>query len=210
MVNPTGTTPRLEINTTGRGSPCGGENNDSVTIEDGEKVYLSGCDDGSAKVELRRTADNSLARTYSFTISEKLECKPVRGVDAERRTGTAVRLGWSSELSGGLTSTGRQVEVKKWVNNRWVHERTIDESASRNYSWHLGLDPKSWYTYRVRNICGGESSIWSGWDSVSPWLGGASGDDEDTSPRVTPTPTPSDYDATEPDEGGETPPSPRR
>ena len=62
VVNPSGT-PRLEISRNNNSNLCGGEANDTVTRDDDEVVYLSGCETGAGIIELRREADNSLVRT---------------------------------------------------------------------------------------------------------------------------------------------------
>lgn len=101
--------------------------------------------------------------------------------------GSGVRVAWFDPLSGRLTATGQEVEVEKWSNGKWQFERTITEGASRNYSWHLGLDSGSYYSYRVRAVCGTTKSTWSGWSTVSPWSG-ASGADDSGGPQPTPGP----------------------
>ena len=68
MVNPSGT-PRLEISRNNNSNLCGGEANDTVTREDDEVVYLSGCETGAGIIELRREADNSFVRTYNVTVA---------------------------------------------------------------------------------------------------------------------------------------------
>ena len=71
VVNPSGATPRLEsTGTSGAANQCPAESQDSLTREDGQAIYLSGCSAGQAKVELRRASDQTLLRTYTFTIEE--------------------------------------------------------------------------------------------------------------------------------------------
>ena len=71
VANPTGTTPRLEsTGTSGAANQCPAESQDSLTREDGQTIYLAGCSAGPAKVELRRASDQTLLRTYTFTIEE--------------------------------------------------------------------------------------------------------------------------------------------
>ena len=71
VVNPAGTAPRLEsAGTSGAGDECPAESRDSLTREDGQSLYLAGCSGGTAKVELRRASDQTLLRTYAFTIEE--------------------------------------------------------------------------------------------------------------------------------------------
>ena len=69
VANP-GTTPRLEITTrSGRGNYCPAEADDDVSRRDGQVVYLSGCAEGEATVELRRPSDGSVLQTYTFEVT---------------------------------------------------------------------------------------------------------------------------------------------
>ena len=69
VANPAGTTPRVEITgTSGAANRCPAAARDHVTRKDGQTLYLSGCSAGQGKVELRRASDQSLLRTYTFTI----------------------------------------------------------------------------------------------------------------------------------------------
>ena len=71
VANPTGTTPRVEITRTGGDSNrCPAVAEDGMTREDNDTIYLSGCSAGQARVELRSTSDQTLLRTYAFTIEE--------------------------------------------------------------------------------------------------------------------------------------------
>ncbi|MCY3738710.1 MAG: DUF5050 domain-containing protein [Gemmatimonadaceae bacterium] len=71
VANPTGSTPRAEITGSGGDSNrCPAVARDSVTRSDGQTLYLSGCEAGPAKVELRKASDQTLLRTYTFTIEE--------------------------------------------------------------------------------------------------------------------------------------------
>ena len=69
VANPA-STPRLEITTrSGRGNYCPAEADDDVARQDGQTLYLSGCATGSATVELRREADGTVLRTYTFEVT---------------------------------------------------------------------------------------------------------------------------------------------
>ena len=71
VANPAGTTPRVESTATGgAANACPAEARDSLSREDDQTIYLSGCSAGQAKVELRRASDQTLLRTYTFTIEE--------------------------------------------------------------------------------------------------------------------------------------------
>ena len=71
VANPTGTTPRIEsTGTSGAANQCPAESQDSLTRDDGQTIYLAGCSAGQAKVELRRASDQTLLRTYTFTIED--------------------------------------------------------------------------------------------------------------------------------------------
>ena len=71
VANPADTNPRVEITgTSGAANRCPAVARDRVTREDGQTLYLAGCSAGQAKVELRRASDQTLLRTYTFTIEE--------------------------------------------------------------------------------------------------------------------------------------------
>ena len=56
--------------TSGAANRCPAEARDSISRQDQQTVYLAGCSSGQAKVELRRASDQTLLRTYTFTIEE--------------------------------------------------------------------------------------------------------------------------------------------
>ncbi len=68
VANPTGTTPRVEINATSGSNYCPAEAEDDRARQDGEEVYLAGCSSGTGTVELRRASDQTVLQTYTFTI----------------------------------------------------------------------------------------------------------------------------------------------
>ena len=70
LVNPEGTTPRLEITArSGRGNFCPAEADDDIARQEGETLYLSGCSTGEATVELRRESDGTLLQTYTLEVN---------------------------------------------------------------------------------------------------------------------------------------------
>ena len=70
VVNPEGTTPRLEITTrSGRGNYCPGESDDDQSRQDGQTIYLAGCTSGQATVQLRQESDGTVLRTYTFEVT---------------------------------------------------------------------------------------------------------------------------------------------
>ena len=70
VANPAGTPRRLEITTrSGRGNYCPAEAEDDGSREDGQSVYLAGCTEGPATVELRREADGTVLGTYTFEVT---------------------------------------------------------------------------------------------------------------------------------------------
>ena len=77
-ANPAGTTPRVETTAIDAASnQCPAESEEEVERHDGETVYLAGCAAGQATVKLRRAADQTLLRTYTFTIEEPLPASTV-------------------------------------------------------------------------------------------------------------------------------------
>ena len=81
VANPSVSTPRVESTDTGSASNlCPAESEDEVARQDGEAIYLAGCSAGRATVQLRRASDQTLLRTYSFTIEESPSATPGTGV----------------------------------------------------------------------------------------------------------------------------------
>ena len=71
VANPAGTTPRVEATPiSGAPNHCPAQSGERLTRRDGETLYLAGCATGQATVELRRAADGTLLRTYTFSIEE--------------------------------------------------------------------------------------------------------------------------------------------
>ena len=71
VANPTGSTPTVQATaTSGEANQCPAESQDSLTREEGQTIYLSGCSAGQGKVELRLASDQTLLRTYTFTIED--------------------------------------------------------------------------------------------------------------------------------------------
>ena len=76
-ANPVGTIPRVEITGMAAASnQCPAESEEEVERHDGETLYLAGCAAGQATVKLRRAADQTLLRTYTFTIEEASAAAP--------------------------------------------------------------------------------------------------------------------------------------
>ena len=71
VANPTGTTPRVEINSSSGSNYCPAEAEDDRARRDGEEVYLAGCSSGTGTVELRRASDQTVLQTYTFTIQSQ-------------------------------------------------------------------------------------------------------------------------------------------
>ena len=211
VVNPTSPA-RLEISTSSSsGNLCGGEVNDTKNRSDGDSIYLAGCAAGAGAIELRREVDDSLVRTYDVAVvaAASQACNPLRSFDTDRRSATSVYISWSNPLSGGAASTGRTIEIKKWVNNAWADERTIYEPATGTSAWHLGIDGNSWYAYRAKNVCGGKESRYTSWSTERPWSDSSSGSRDSTPTQPpTPTPTPDGASGTSDSSNDEVPPPP--
>ena len=218
IANPSGT-PIVEITKfSTSGNLCSAEPNDPATIANGDNVYLAGCPPGGGgSVELRREVNNSLIRTYSVTVQRTPTsvCNRVTNLAVSRTSGSSVYITWTNPASGGLTATGRQIEISKWVSGAWVHERVINELTHNTYAWHLGIDAASYYAYRMRSVCGSVFSNYATWLTVLPYSSGSSGaSGAQTPPTPTPTPLPGPSGAVgtgEPAQGtkkdGENPPN---
>ncbi len=69
VANPSGSTARLEIDTSRPGSNyCPPEQNDQVSRGNGGPLYLSACSAGSATVEIRRRSDDAVLRAYTISV----------------------------------------------------------------------------------------------------------------------------------------------
>ena len=186
-------TSRAKVTTNANaGNLCSTSRNSSVTASDGDTFYLAGCQAGFATVEIRRDVDNSFVGSYSISVRRPVVsnvCEPPTSFATSRTSGSSVRVTWNNP-SGGLTATGRQVNILKYVAGAWVFERDIDEPASGTSLWHLGIDANYSYAYRGRSRCGSGYSTYAAWSVESVYSGGASGA-VDTEISPTPTPTPS-------------------
>ena len=71
-VNPTGTTPRVELTTSSNaGNHCsnGAEEGDDVSASNGDTIYLAGCTSGTGTIRLLRESDGTVITTYTVTIA---------------------------------------------------------------------------------------------------------------------------------------------
>ena len=70
VANPGNSALNVEISTSSSGNHClnGAEQNDTKRRSDSQSIYLAGCAAGTGVVELRLASDDSLIRTYRFTI----------------------------------------------------------------------------------------------------------------------------------------------
>ncbi len=202
IVNPGSHALRAEIATSSTSSNyCPPDHNDGHNFSNGQSVYLAGCVVGTGVVEIRRASDNYRIRTYTFTISAPPptptptatpppQCLPVSNFSAGRTLLGSVRLSWTNP-SGGLTVIRRSVAVKKWVNNQWVTQSSINASSQSIGAYHLGADHDAYYAYTVRSECaGGQNSAWSSWITVGPFTGDAARAAASAEPEPTPTPVP--------------------
>ena len=149
VVNPEGTTPRLEITTrSGRGNFCPAEADDDVSRRDGQTVYLAGCAEGEATVELRRQSDGTVLNTYTFEVTgspvdlvvERVWCDSILVPDQDftltaslRNQGTAASSKTTLRyyLSSNRTISTRDTQVGR------VPVFPVDASSSRLQSLHL-------------------------------------------------------------------------
>ena len=191
VANPSGSGRRVEIRaSSGTSDLCPAEQNDDWTRSNGQSIYLAGCEAGTGTVALRSVASGRTLRTYTFTISAytppTLQCEPVSGVAASRTASGNVYISWTNP-SGGLSVNQRKIDVRKWVAGNWTFDRYITLSDITTGTFHIGADHDAYYAYRVRSECtGGENSSWSGWETVPPFTGGASGQAGEPDPTPTP------------------------
>ena len=65
-------------------------------------------------------------------------------------------------ITGGLTATGRQVDICKRVGGAWLFERVINEPSTGTSAWRLLIHADSYYACRVRSVCGSSYSTYTG------------------------------------------------
>ena len=115
VANP-GTTPlRVEIHDQSiTADYCPAERNDNRTIPNARSVYLAGCVAGTATVELRRS-DDTVLRTYTFTISSATSTLPAPAAPSGlRRTSSgATSIGVSLELGIGCDKVRSGVQGRR-------------------------------------------------------------------------------------------------
>ena len=123
VANPGADTPRLEITTSsGRGNYCPAEADDDVSRRDGQTVYLAGCAEGSATVELRRRSDNTVLQTYTFEVTGSPADLVVESVSV---SDTTLTPGQSFTLSATVRNQGpgaAAATTLRWYRSR---DRTI-------------------------------------------------------------------------------------
>ena len=201
VANPTGEDRRIEISNSDPGvSYCGPEAEDSRERTNRDSVYLSACSAGTGVVELRDASDGAVITSYSITVAAATPapspavCEPVTGFSTSRSSTGTVTLTWTNS-TGGLTATGREIDIRKRVSGAWTFERTINEGADSTRAYHIGGDASSSYAYRMRSVCGSQVySTWTSFSVESPVSGSGSNSDRGRPGRrsdgFTPKPTP--------------------
>ena len=71
VVNPSGSSRRVDISTLSSGSACPAPQSGSVNALSGNYVYIAGCSAGTTEIQLIRRSDNLLLNAYTVTIAEK-------------------------------------------------------------------------------------------------------------------------------------------
>ncbi len=196
-ANPTSTDKRIEITTSsGAGNHCPATRNETKELDNGERIYLSGCSVGTGTVQILRRSDNSVIRTYTIEVRNRpttpstTVCEPLTNFNAYRRYPTWVYGTWTNPTTG-LTSTNKKVDIQRKEGANWVHHQVINQrGATYTDVLHIGADRNTEYRYRVRNECGTSYSSYTSWVVVPPYSSGASGSSGDEVPAPTPTPTP--------------------
>ncbi len=104
VVNPEGITLRLEITArSGRGNYCPAEADDGSSRRDEQSIYLAGCAEGTATVELRREADGTVLHTYTVEVTGSPADLVVQSVSVSDNSLTS---GQSFTLSATIRNQG--------------------------------------------------------------------------------------------------------
>ena len=144
VANPTGTTPRVEINASSGSNYCPAEAEDDRARQDGEEVYLAGCSSGTGTVELRRASDQTVLQTYTFTIQRQGTGgggggnAPDLVVDAPTVTNSSPTAG----ASFTLRTTVRNQGAARSSSTTLRYYRSTDATVSTSDT-QVGTDPVS-------------------------------------------------------------------
>lgn len=105
VANPSGSEMRVEITQYGNSANfCPPEQNDSKTRSNGQSVYLAGCTQGTGTVELHDASDDSVIRTYTFTIGTP-QLPPPTGLNATA-TDDDISVSFTPPTTNSPLSTG--------------------------------------------------------------------------------------------------------
>ena len=129
VANPEGTPRRLEITTrSGRGNYCPAEPDDDQSRQDGQTIYLSGCATGTATVELRREADGTVLRTYTFEVTGSPADLVVASVSVSDSTLTPGQSFTLSATVRNQGTAGADATTLRWYRSS---NRTISTQDTR-------------------------------------------------------------------------------
>ena len=132
VANPEGTARRLEITTrSGRGNFCPAEADDDVSRDDGQTLYLSGCSEGAATVELRRASDGMVLRTYTFEVTGIPSDLIVEAVSVSNSTLTPGQAFTLSATVRNQGTSGAEATTLRWYRstNRTISTRDTEAGS---------------------------------------------------------------------------------
>ena len=196
VANPAGSGLNVEIATSSRaGDYCanGADRNDRESRNNGEYIYLAGCNAGTGAVEIRRAADNRLLQTYSLTISGTAPTPaptptltptptptptPTRAASGPAPpTGLALRqhptdpdelvLDYTRSHWSGSSAHYYKFELQRQVSGRWVHYsyNTGEVRPPANFDGLPRGDAYRAQGYRCRTARRVDCGAGSGWSS---------------------------------------------
>ena len=136
VANPAGTPRRLEITArSGRGNYCPAEAEDDASRQDGQSVYLAGCEEGPGTVELRREADGTVLGTYTFEVTGSPADLVVRAISV---SDDSLTPGESFTLSATIRNQGTGPAAATTLRYYRSSNRTISTQDTQ-----VGSDPVS-------------------------------------------------------------------
>ena len=136
VANPAGTPRRLEITArSGRDNYCPAEAEDDASRQDGQSLYLAGCTEGPATVELRREADGTVLQTYTFDVAASPADLVVQSISVSDNSLTP---GQSLALSATIGNQGTGSAAATTLRYYRSSNRTISTQDTQ-----VGTDPVS-------------------------------------------------------------------
>ena len=128
--------------------------NANDTIVSGTQLALTGLEAGTTyNFRIYNICSNDTATMVTLNGTTQVACAQVVDAHVLATAMTAISLGWSIDENVGYTSTEVLVSYREAGATEW-----IDTVVSNNYIVLTGLETATTYNFRIRNICGTDTS----------------------------------------------------